>query len=270
MRGVIQRKLKLAATFNLSEGKMNAIGVIPARYGSTRFEGKVLADIMGKSMIQHVWEKARRAKTLEDIIIACDDQRIFDAVMDFGAKAVMTAKAHTCGTDRIIEVINPLDVKVVVNIQADEPLVHPFMIDKVAQALLDDKKLSMSTLRKKIDSPEEINDPNVVKVVVDKNDFALYFSRATIPYYRESLDTKEQVYYKHIGLYGYTKDFLFVYKNMPASKLEKVEKLEQLRVIEEGYKIKVIETKYDTIGVDTPADLEKVKEHLRKTQKCSR
>lgn len=243
---------------------MNAIGVIPARYGSTRFEAKVLADISGKPMIWYVWQAAKQALVLEDVVIACDDQRILDTVRDFGANAVMTAKAHTCGTDRIIEVINPLDVKVIVNIQADEPLIHPLMIDKVAQALLDDKQLSMATLRKKIDNPDEINDPNVVKVVADKNDFALYFSRAAIPFYRECPDAAGRIYYKHIGLYGYTKDFLFVYKNLPVSKLEKIEKLEQLRVIEQGYKIKVIETSYDTIGVDTPEDLEKVKEYFKK------
>lgn len=243
---------------------MNVIGVIPARYSSTRFEGKVLADILGKPMLQYVWERAKQALVLDDIIIACDDERVAGTAKEFGAHVVFTAKGHTSGTDRIIEVINPIDVKIVVNIQGDEPLIHPMMIDAVARSLLDNTKVSMATLMKKIEKPAEINDPHVVKVVVDKNNFALYFSRSAIPYYPVHSEAKELVYYKHIGLYGYTKDFLFTYKNLPVSKLEKIERLEQLRVLEEGYKIKVIETKYETIGVDTPADLEKVKEYLKK------
>jgi 3-deoxy-manno-octulosonate cytidylyltransferase (CMP-KDO synthetase) len=242
---------------------MNVIGVIPARYSSTRFEAKVLADILGKPMIQHVWERAKQSLVLEDVIIACDDQRVADVAKGFGAKVVSTAKGHASGTDRIIEVINPLDVRVVINIQGDEPLIHPMMIDAVARALLDNSNVFMSTIMKKIENAEEINDPHVVKVVVDKNNFALYFSRAAIPYYPANSEIKEPVYYKHIGLYGYTKDFLFTYKNLPVSKLEKTERLEQLRVLEEGYRIKVVETKYDTIGVDTSEDLEKVRRYLR-------
>jgi 3-deoxy-manno-octulosonate cytidylyltransferase (CMP-KDO synthetase) len=242
---------------------MEVIGVIPARYSSTRFEGKVLADILGKPMIQHVWERAKESQLLDDIIIASDDERITNCVKEFGAKVVMTAKAHPCGTDRIAEVVNPLDVKIVVNIQADEPLIHPTMIDSVARALLEDKMLAMATVVKKINDPVIINDPNVVKVVADKNNFALYFSRSGIPHRAQSSEVKSPLYYKHIGLYGYTKDFLFVYKNLPASNLEKTECLEQLRVLEEGYRIKIIETKYDTIGVDTIEDLEKVKLLIR-------
>jgi 3-deoxy-manno-octulosonate cytidylyltransferase (CMP-KDO synthetase) len=238
---------------------MDVIGVIPARYSSTRFEGKVLADIAGKPMIQHVWERARQAIVLEDLIIACDDERIASAAQSFGAKIVMTAKGHGCGTDRIIEVINPLEVKIVINIQADEPLINPEMIDTVAQALLYDNEVSMATLMKRIEDPALVNDPNVVKVVVDKNNFALYFSRAAIPHYPDNTEARSTLHYKHIGLYGYTKDFLFTYKNLPVSRLEKAERLEQLRVLEEGYKIKVIETKYDTVGVDTPEDLGKVR-----------
>ena len=243
---------------------MDVVGVIPARYSSTRFEGKVLADILGKPMIQHVWERAKQSKVLDDLIIACDDERVADVARGFGAKVVFTAKGHACGTDRIIEVVNPLDVKAVVNIQGDEPFVHPVMIDMIAQALLGDKTLNMATIMKKIEDTEELNNPHVVKVVVDKNNFALYFSRAAIPFHAPNSEVKIPVYYKHIGLYGYTKDFLFIYRNLPASKLEAVEKLEQLRVLEEGYRIKVIETKFDTVGVDTPEDLEKAKEYLRK------
>jgi len=243
---------------------MDVIGVIPARYSSARFEGKVLADILGKPMIQWVYERAKEALLLDDLIIACDDESVASRAREFGAKAVMTSKAHTCGTDRIIEVINPLDVKIVINIQADEPLIHPTMIDAVAQALLDEAQVSMATIMKKIENEQEFNDPNVVKVVVDKNNFALYFSRAPIPHRAYNSEDKSPVYYKHIGLYGYTKDFLFIYKNLPVSNLEKIECLEQLRVLEEGFRIKVIETKFDTVGVDTPEDLEKVKLYLKK------
>lgn len=241
---------------------MDVIGVIPARYSSTRFDGKVLADISGKPMIQHVWERAKEALLLDELLIACDDQRIADAAEGFGAKAVMTSRAHTCGTDRIIEVINPLEVKVIVNIQADEPLIHPTMIDGVARALLDDASISMATVMKGTVDSAVINDPNIVKVVVDKNNFALYFSRAPIPFLAANSELKSAPSFKHIGLYAYTKDFLFTYKNLPVSQLEKAERLEQLRVLEGGFRIKVIETKHDTIGVDTPEDLEKVKAFL--------
>lgn len=251
---------------------MDVIGVIPARYSSSRFEGKVLIDILGKPMIQHVWEKAKEAFLLDDLIIACDDERIANVAREFGAKVVLTAKGHTSGSDRISEVVNPIDVRIVVNIQGDEPLIHPMMIDTVAQALLDDGSTPVATLMKKIEDPKDIEDPNVVKVVVDKNNFALYFSRAPIPYQAKESEVQSPVYlaparrggvyYKHIGLYGYTKDFLFMYRNLPISNLEKMECLEQLRVLEEGFRIKVIETKYDSISVDTPEDLEKVKRVL--------
>jgi len=243
---------------------MDVIGVIPARYSSTRFEGKVLADIMGKPMLQHVWERAKASRMLDDLIIACDSEIILKAATEFGAKAVMTSKEHTCGTDRISEVVNPLDVKVIINIQGDEPLIHPMMIDSVARALLEDRSINMVTLMKKIEDVVQVIDPNVVKVVVDKDNFALYFSRASIPYLSPNAEIDQVTYYKHIGLYGYTKDFLFIYKNLPVSNLEKTEKLEQLRVLAEGFKIKVIETKFDTVGVDTPEDLEMVKRQLKK------
>ena len=243
---------------------MDVIGVIPARYSSTRFEGKVLIDILGKPMIQHVWERAKQALVLDDLIVACDEEIVADACRKFGAKVVLTSKGHACGTDRISEVINPLDVKIILNIQGDEPLVHPSMIDAVARALLDDNKISMATIMKKIEDDKELHDPNVVKVVVDKDSFALYFSRAPIPHRAHNCEIALPVFFKHIGLYGYTKDFLFTYKNLPISYLEKIEKLEQLRVLEEGFRIKVIETKFDSVGVDTPEDLEKVKLYLEK------
>jgi 3-deoxy-manno-octulosonate cytidylyltransferase (CMP-KDO synthetase) len=246
---------------------MDIVGVIPARYSSTRFEGKVLAEILGKPMLQHVWERAKEALLLDKLIIACDEESVANAARGFGAEVVMTSKAHASGTDRIVEVVNPLDVRIIINIQADEPLIHPTMIDSLARTLLDDSSLSMATVIKAIEDTNIINDPNVVKVTIDKNNFAIYFSRSPIPFHAQNSEIKLPVYFKHIGLYGYTKDFLFTYKNMPVSYLEKVECLEQLRVLEEGFRIKVIETKYDTIGVDTPEDLEKVKKYLAdKTQ----
>jgi len=241
---------------------MDVIGIIPARFQSTRFEGKVLANINGKSMIQHVWEKAKKAKSLDDVIVACDDERIFEAVEKFGGKAALTSKGHPSGTDRITEVVNPLDVKVVVNIQGDEPMVHPSMIDGITNELLNDSAIMVATVVKKIEHQEEVHNTNVVKVVFDKNDFALYFSRCPIPFVRDE-DPGHLLHYKHIGLYAYTKDFLFTYKNLQASRLEKLERLEQLRILENGYRIKVVETKFETVGVDTQDDLERVKQLIR-------
>ncbi|MDP2943218.1 MAG: 3-deoxy-manno-octulosonate cytidylyltransferase [Candidatus Omnitrophota bacterium] len=238
---------------------MDAIGIIPARYQSTRLEGKVLKDLLGKSVIQHVWENAKRAATLDDLIVATDDERIVSEVLGFGGKAVLTAKEHKTGTDRLREVVNPIDVKVVVNIQADEPLLHPSMIDDIVRPLLEEKDIVMTTLRKKITDPEDLKNPNVVKVICDKNGYALYFSRSPIPYPRFA---EGIVYYKHIGLYAFTKDFLFTFTNLPASGLEEAEGLEQLRVLENGYKIKVATTEFDTIGIDTAEDLERAKEIL--------
>jgi len=243
---------------------MDVVGVIPARLASTRLENKVLADISGKPMICHVWERAKQALLLDDLIIACDDERVVNVAKEFGAKALMTSRDHASGTDRISEVVNPMDVKIVINIQADEPLIHPTMIDGVARALLDDKTITMATVMKQLEDGHLKNDPNIVKVVVDKNNFALYFSRSAIPHHPANSEVKSPVYYKHIGLYGYTKDFLFTYRNLPPSSLEKTERLEQLRALEEGFRIKVIETKYDTISVDTPEDLEKVRAYLAK------
>ncbi len=241
---------------------MNAIGVIPARYHSTRFEGKVLADILGKPMLQHVWERAGEALLLDDLIIACDDARVQEVALSFGAKVVMTSKDHVSGTDRIAEVVNPLEIKVVINIQADEPLIHPMMIDILVDSLKIDDSIAVATLMKRITDPGEVDNPHVVKVVVDKDNFALYFSRSRIPYLHSESEISEPDYFKHIGIYGYSKDFLFTYNNLPISNLEKIERLEQLRILEEGFKIKVIETKFQTIGVDTPEELEKVKEYL--------
>lgn len=235
---------------------MKVMGVIPARFSSTRFAGKVLADLGGKPVIQHVWENAKKSKILDDLVIAADDERIIKAAQDFGAKAVYTSPDQPSGTDRLIEIVNPIDVEVVVNIQGDEPMVQPEMIDDLARAILDDKSVCIATLAKKIEDKSEIKNPNVVKLVKDKNGFALYFSRSVIPYPR--FETVP-VYYKHIGLYSYTKDFLFEFTNLPKSYIEMTEGLEQLRALENGYRIKIVETRFDTIGIDTPEDLKKAK-----------
>ncbi|MFH1189429.1 MAG: 3-deoxy-manno-octulosonate cytidylyltransferase [Candidatus Omnitrophota bacterium] len=243
---------------------MKAIGVIPARWGATRFEGKVLANLLGNPVIRHVWDNAKKARTLDDLIVACDDERIMKAVEGFGGKAVYTSPNQPSGTDRLAEVVNAMDVDIVVNIQGDEPLIKPIMIDNLVMALQEEKAAQMATMIKKIDDDSELTNSNVVKVVIDKNGYALYFSRYSIPYNRtgETDPKKMPVYYKHIGLYAFTKDFLFTFKKLPYSSLENAEKLEQLRALEYGYKIKVVETKFDTVGVDRPEDLRRVEEAL--------
>ncbi|NQT06692.1 MAG: 3-deoxy-manno-octulosonate cytidylyltransferase [Candidatus Omnitrophica bacterium] len=238
---------------------MNAIGIIPARYGSTRFEGKVLADLMGKPVVQHVYEMAKRAKMLDDLIIATDDDRIMKAVKEFGGKAVLTSVDQPTGTDRLAEVVNPIDTRIIINIQGDEPFIHQSMIDELVRTMLDDEGINMATVIKKIKDKNEIMDSNVVKAVIDKNGYALYFSRSPIPFER---DRQSDCFYKHLGLYGYTKDFLYTFTNLPKTELEKTESLEQLRALEHGYRIKTIETKLDTVGIDTPEDLEKAKKVL--------
>ncbi len=234
---------------------MEAVGVIPARYASTRFEGKVIKDLCGKPVIQHVYERAKKAKMLDDVIIAADDDRIIRVVEEFGGKVVFTSKSHTTGTDRLAEVVNALDVKIVVNIQGDEPLIQPMVIDDLVRAMQKDPKISMATVVKKSTSEDEFRSPDVVKAVLDDENFALYFSRSPIPSLLKP-GKEGAFFYKHLGIYAYNKDFLFTFKKLPASYLELGERLEQLRALEYGYKIKVIETNFETVGVDTPGDLE--------------
>jgi len=246
---------------------MDVVGVIPARYGSTRLKAKALADIMGKPMIQHIYERTKEASVLDDVIIATDDERIQDAAKKFGAKVVLTSKEHTSGTERLTEVVFDLDVKIIVNIQGDEPLIHPSMINDVAYCLLENKDLVMSTLKHKLSDPKEYSNPNVVKVITNKDNFALYFSRSTIPNASRAANPKSTTYYKHLGIYAYTKDFLLTFKGLKTSRLEEAESLEQLRALEHGYPIKVIETKHDTISVDTQEDLQKVIDILKTSSK---
>ena len=239
---------------------MKVICIIPSRYESTRFPGKPLADLWGKPMIQHVYERVLMAKTVSYAAVATDDERICDAVQKFGGHAVMTSAAHRSGTDRIAEAVSKIDhtdMSVVVNIQGDQPLFEPYQIDEVAKPLLDDPAIPMSTLIYKIQRDEEITHPNAVKVVFDRDHYAIYFSRATIPYVRDRGNRAS--YYKHHGIYAYRRDFLEIFTQLPEGVLEKLEALEQLRALEHGYKIKVVETLYDSVEVDTPQELERVK-----------
>ena len=251
---------------------MNVIAIIPARYGSTRLDGKPLLDIGGKPMVQWVYERAKKAKFIRDVMVATDDKRVMSAVERFGGKAVMTSSSHRSGTDRIAEAAGSLNADVIVNVQGDEPLIEPEMIDEAIKPLLAESSLLISTLKTRIANEEELKDPNVVKVVTDREGFAIYFSRLPIPYVRESSEfgvrssELKATYYKHIGLYVYRKDFLLKFAKMKPTPLEDAEKLEQLRVLENGYKIKVVQTKYNSVGVDTQEDLERVREIVSSMQ----
>ena len=205
-------------------------------------------------MLQHVYERASLARYLTKVIIATDDQRIYDAARGFGAPVQMTRSDHLSGTDRVAEVASSDNAAVIVNIQGDEPMIDPQAIDAAALALANDDELPMATLSKRIEDPSEISNPNVVKVVSDPAGNAIYFSRCGIPYAREG----NAIHYKHIGLYVYQREFLLGYSSLPVGPLERAEKLEQLRAIENGYRVRVIETEYESLGVDTPEDLERV------------
>ncbi|MBI5149276.1 MAG: 3-deoxy-manno-octulosonate cytidylyltransferase [Candidatus Omnitrophica bacterium] len=242
---------------------MRVIGIIPARWASTRFPGKVLAKIKGKPMIEHVWTRCRLSRRLNEVLIACDDRRILQAAEAFGAQAVMTDTGHNSGTDRIAEAAAKLKADIIINIQGDEPLVHPGTIDDLAAALINDPSVVMATVIKAITLPEELVNPNVVKVVVDQQQNALYFSRSVIPFDRDQKGFRNVPYFKHLGIYGYRKDFLTRFSRMPKSRLEEAERLEQLRALEAGVKIRTVLTDVETAGVDTPEDLARVEKLLR-------
>jgi len=249
---------------------MTSIVIIPARYDSTRFPGKPLCPLKGIPIIQHVYENSMRARKADDVIIATDSETILEKVRTFGGKAVMTDKRHRSGTDRIAEVANSLDSDIIVNVQADEPLIRPEMIDDVID-VLNDQRASIGTLIKKIEDPREIVNPNVVKVVFDREWFALYFSRSPIPFQRDEWKSVFDVsnpqsvirnFYKHIGIYSYRRKVLLSLAILEQTELEKREKLEQLRALEHGMRIKLKETFFETYGVDTPEDLERVEKCL--------
>ena len=247
---------------------MNVTAIIPARYASTRFPGKPLADILGKPMIQHVYERTCRAEHVDRVIVATDDMRISDAVQAFGGTVVMTREDHATGTDRLAEVASGLECEHVVNVQGDEPLIEPHMITQAIAPLLADRSIPMGTLRAPIADIDEYSNPNVVKVVCDEKHKALYFSRSSIPFSRElAVERGFAAWpirpFRHIGLYVYRRDFLLRYPLMAPTPLERLECLEQLRALEHGFQIHVAETDLPSQGVDTPEDLEKVISLLR-------
>lgn len=241
---------------------MKILGIIPARYGSTRFPGKPLIDINGKSMIQRVYEQAKSCTSLNEVIVATDDQRIFDHVKSFGGNVEMTSDKHESGTDRCAEVVEKIseNYDVVINIQGDEPYIDPIQITQLCECF-NDEKTDIATLVKKIESIEDLFDENKVKVVKSSADFAIYFSRNPIPFVKgEAKENwlEKQTYYKHIGIYGYRFEVLQKVTQMPLSILEKAEGLEQLRWLENGLRIKVAETQLEAIAIDSPEDLKKI------------
>ena len=241
---------------------MKALGVIPARLGSTRLPEKILRSLDGKPMIQHVWERAKRAKKLEDVIVATDDVRIQKCVEGFGGKAFMTRKDHPNGTSRIAEVMGHFKQDLVINIQGDQPLVDPKALDEMVSIFEKTRDVEMLTLAIRMTDKASFENPNVVKLVCDGDGNALYFSRATIPFFQGKQDCTFS-FLKHLGVYGYRRDFLLEFVAWKPGVLENIEKLEQLRVLERGRSIRVVETAYDFISVDTEEDLKEVEKRLK-------
>ena len=249
---------------------MNSVtAIIPARYHSTRFPGKPLALLLGRPMIQHVYERVSTAELVDRVIVATDDQRILETVRAFGGEAMLTRSDHSTGTDRLAEVAASLDSDLIVNIQGDEPMIHPQMIDQALRPLVDSPALQMGTLAARLTRIEDFYNPNVVKVVRDTAGFALYFSRAPIPWPRDIDRSKlaaclpQLDLWRHIGLYVYRRSLLLDYPGWPETPLEKLERLEQLRALERGIRLYVAETQWDSHGVDTPTDLERVEVLMR-------
>jgi 3-deoxy-manno-octulosonate cytidylyltransferase (CMP-KDO synthetase) len=245
-----------------------AIAVIPARYASTRLPGKPLVALAGKPMIERVWERVRRAEKISRVIVATDDERIMRAVAGFGGEAVMTRAEHRSGTERVAEVaataVREGD-EIFVNVQGDEPLIEPGAIDAVVEAIESEEGVTLATLAVPIVRPADIMDPNVVKVVLDFDGNALYFSRAPIPWVRDREAPVHARHLKHLGLYAFRRDALLDFPTLPLGDLERIEQLEQLRWMENGYKIRVAETVHDSVSVDVPADVARVEQLLRES-----
>jgi len=242
---------------------LKIVAFIPARFHSKRFKGKPLALIAGKPMIQHVYQRSRKCPELDEIYVATDDLRIYECVIGFGGQAIMTGEDHLSGTDRIAEAaerLNLADRDIVVNIQGDQPIFEPSIIYDLIRPLREDPKTPMSTIMCKIRDERQLNDTNNVKVAVDKNGYALYFSRLPVPFRRDQ--ESKIVYYRHLGFYAYFKEFLLTFTNLPHGLLEEAEKLEQLRALEHGFKIKAVETAFDSFDVDTPEDIKIVEQKL--------
>ncbi len=247
---------------------MKIVGVIPARFASSRLLGKPLANIGGKPMIQHTYESASKSKLINKLIVAVDDEKVRDTVIGFGGIAKLTPKEVPTGSDRIAMVAKDLDADIIVNIQGDEPFISGRMIDQAIEPLLFDRDVHVSTLAKRINTVEELKNPSVVKVVFDYNNCALYFSRSPIPYVREAKSNLERIQkteiYKHIGLYVYRRDALLRFTELKPTDLENIEKLEQLRMLENSMKIKLVVTDTESLSVDTPEDLEKARKYYEK------
>jgi len=241
----------------------NVLAVIPARHASSRLPGKPLVPIAGRPMIQHVFERVRRAQLVSRIVVATDEASIKDAVEAFGGEAILTRRDHRTGSDRVAEVAAHLAADVYVNVQGDEPLMDPGTVDAVVAAVLEDDSVQIATPCTPIMHREDIMDPNVVKVVSDFDGNALYFSRAPIPWVRDADAPVAARHVKHLGLYAFRRDALLDFPTLPPGELERVEQLEQLRWLENGYRIRVIETAYDAVSVDVPADVERVEKLLR-------
>jgi 3-deoxy-manno-octulosonate cytidylyltransferase (CMP-KDO synthetase) len=241
----------------------NVLAVIPARYASTRLPGKPLAMIAGRPMIQHVVERVRKARTVSRVVVATDDKRIEAAVIAFGGEAILTRADHATGTDRVAEVAVHIPAAIYVNVQGDEPLVDPGIVDAVVAAMLEDESIEIGTPCSAILRAADIMDPNVTKVVRDFEGNGLYFSHAPIPWVRDAGDTVTARHWKHIGIYAFRRDVLLEIPTLPPGELERVEKLEQLRWLENGFRIRVVETDYDAVSVDVPADIERVEKILR-------
>ena len=240
-----------------TSGSVSVVAVIPARYQSSRLPGKALADIGGRPMIEHVYRRAAAARSVGVVIVATDDERICDAVEAFGGRAQLTSPEHLSGTDRLAEVAAGLTCDVVVNVQGDEPLIEPASIDDAIAPFRTDPGLQMTTLRRRIEDRRELLNPSITKVVVDREGYALYFSRAPIPFTREGCPDAPA--WRHIGLYVYRRECLLRLTALPPTPMEQAEALEQLRALEHGIRIKAIETTHDSIGVDTPEDLARVR-----------
>ncbi|UCD84214.1 MAG: 3-deoxy-manno-octulosonate cytidylyltransferase [Deltaproteobacteria bacterium] len=250
---------------------MKITAVIPARYGSTRFPGKPLADLRGKPLIQWVYEGVKKAKRVDRVVVATDDRRILTAVRDFGGEAIITSWRHRSGTDRVAQVAEGLRSGIIVNVQGDEPMINPRMIDEAVLPLQKDRTIKMATLKSRLKDLHELIDPNIVKVVTDSHDFALYFSRSPIPGLKEGTYLSRHLrsinIYKHIGIYVYRRNFLLKLTKLKPTTLEMAEGLEQLRALEHGYRIKVITTRSEVVGVDTPGDLERAEKRLKADRK---
>jgi len=245
---------------------MKAIIVIPARYGSTRFPGKSLARLQGRPMIQWVWEAASRSRLSEQVIVATDDDRIADVAAKFGADVVMTKKSHRSGTDRIAEVADKVSAALYVNVQGDEPLLSPGAVDDLIRGMAESPRIPIGTLAHRIDTEAEWRSPEVVKVVVNRHNEALYFSRSPLPFMRAWHPTAKLL--RHVGIYAYRSRALEEFVSLKPSALEVAESLEQLRALEYGRTSQVIETKYRCLGVDTPADLQRVEEEMRRQSRA--